>query len=143
MTKDDLFKRTASFISKVYNFETSLSGQGGDEDVTSLQFDLLQILYYSGPKNLSGLSRCMNINLPNSSREVKKLTHLGLIQKSSSSEDKRKTELSLTAEGAQKVEAFMDKMKENFFKQDREWDQKRIEKCIAAISILEEELFKQ
>jgi MarR family transcriptional regulator, teicoplanin-associated locus regulator len=141
MTKDDLFNKTANLISKIHDLEASLKGQGGDAEVTSLQFDLLQILYFSGPNNLSGLSHCMNINLPNSSREVKKLTNLGFIQKNSSPEDKRKTELSLTKKGLQKVEFFMEEMKKTFFDQNKDWSQDRIKRCIDSIDILEEELF--
>ena len=83
----------------------------------------------------------MNINLPNSSREVKKLTQLGYIQKSSSIEDKRKTELSLTTEGRTKVEEFLEKMKDDFFAQGGGWTEERIERCIKSIDVLEEELF--
>jgi len=141
MTKDDLFNRTALLISRIHDFETSLSGQGGDNEVTSLQFDLLQILYFSGPKNVSGLSRCMNINLPNSSREVKKLTSLGFIKKTGSPDDKRKTELSLTERGNDKVELFLEEMKNSFFNQGIDWNEERIERCINSINVLEEELF--
>lgn len=140
MTKDELFNRTANLISKIHTFETSLVGQGGDHEVTSLQFDLLQILYYSGPKNLSGLSHCMNINLPNSSREVKKLSNMGFIQKSSLAEDKRKTELSLTEKGSQKVESSMEEMKNKFFETNKDWSPERIKRCIDSIDILEQEL---
>lgn len=83
----------------------------------------------------------MNINLPNSSREVKKLTQLGYINKSSSIEDKRKTELSLTTEGRTKVEEFLEKMKDDFFAQYGDWTGERIERCIKSINVLEEELF--
>ena len=83
----------------------------------------------------------MNINLPNSSREVKKLTQLGYINKSSSIEDKRKTELSLTTEGRTKVEEFLEKMKDDFFAQYGNWTGERIERCIKSINVLEEELF--
>ena len=83
----------------------------------------------------------MNINLPNSSREVKKLTQLGYINKSSSIEDKRKTELSLTTEGRTKVEEFLEKMKDDFFAQYGDWTEERIERCIKSINVLEEELF--
>lgn len=141
MTKDDLFNKTASFISKIHDFESSLSTAGGDDRLTSQQLDLLQILYFSGPKNLSGLSHCMNINLPNSSREVKKLTQQGFIQKQISAEDKRITELSLTEEGTAKVDSFLELMKEHFFSQSGEWKPERILRCIKSIEILEEELF--
>ena len=141
MTIDDLFNRTVHLISKIHDLEARIDIKNGEYDVTSQQLDLLKILYFSSPKNLSGLSKCMNINLPNSSREVKKLTQLGYIQKNSSIEDKRKTELALTAKGKVKVEGFLEKMKDDFFTQCGEWTEKRIERCIKSIDVLEEELF--
>lgn len=140
MTKDDFFSRTANFISKIHDLEARLSTQGEDDHVTAQQFEILKILYFSAQKDLSGLSKCMNINLPNSSREVKKLTQLGYIHKSSSIEDKRKIELSLTAEGRMKVEESLVKMKDDFFIQNEDWTEERIERCIKSIDILEKEL---
>ncbi|MDC7231618.1 MAG: MarR family transcriptional regulator, partial [Spirochaetales bacterium] len=115
MTKDDLFFRAADLITKIHDMEADLEAQGGDHEITSLQSNLLKILYFSGPQNLSGLSHCMHMNLPNSSREVKKLTELGYIQKTSSPDDRRKTELSLTVRGKEKVNLSMDEMKAAFF----------------------------
>lgn len=141
MTKDDLFNITAQFFSKMHDFETNLSGQRGDEEITALQYNLMQILYFSGTTNLSGLSHCLNINLPNSSREVKKLTTLGFIEKRNSHEDKRKTDLSLTDRGVHKIESSLEKMKERFFSESHDWSSDRIERCIKSIDILEKELF--
>lgn len=141
MTKDDLFNRVARFITNIHDFETSLSSQRRDDNVTALQFELLQVLYFSGPKNLSGLSNCTNINLPNCSREVKKLTNLGYISKESSPEDKRRTELSLSDSGREKMDSSLLEMKNLFFEGDREWSDERIERCIKSITVLEDELF--
>ena len=142
MTKDDLINRTGQLISKIHAFETSLGGQGGDHEVTALQLDLLQILYFTGRKNLSSLSQCLNINLPNSSREVKKLTNTGFIEKKISLDDKRKTDLTLSEKGKSKVESSLDEMKNQFFDTSKNWSPERIESCINAIDVLENEIFK-
>ncbi len=141
MDKDDLFNSTAQLISKMHDFEIKFSSPGGDGEITALQYDLMQILYFSGKKNLSGLSRCLNINLPNSSREVKKLTALGFIEKKISLEDKRKTELTLSDKGILKIESSLEVMKEQFFSQSSDWSPERIKRCISSIATLEKELF--
>lgn len=141
MTKDDLFNRTARLIAKIHDFETKFSDQGGDGEITALQYDLMQILFFSGKKNLSGLSHCLNINLPNSSREVKKLTTMGFIEKNKSLEDKRKTEITLTEKGILKIESSLAVMKEQFFSQSTDWSPERIKRCISSIDSLEKELF--
>lgn len=142
MNKDILFNRTAGFIAKVYDFEAKLSEGKGDSEITHLQLELLKILYFSCCKSISGLSECLNINLPNCSREVKKLSLSGFIQKTVSSSDKRKTELSLTDKGKNKVEKFLFDMRDNFFKHENIWSEDKIKKCIDSIDILEKELFK-
>ena len=137
MNRDDLFNKTVGLISKVYDLEAKLNNKKTDDDVTSLQLNLLKILYFSCSKNLSSLSECLNINLPNCSREVKKMTKQGYIEKKVSDMDKRKTELSLTPDGNNKVESFLFDMKDNFFKKNGDMTEEKINKCIESIDFLQ------
>ncbi|MDA3957667.1 MarR family transcriptional regulator [Oceanispirochaeta sp.] len=141
MTEDDVFQRVAAFISNIHTLESDLAQLIQDNELTSLQQDLLRILYFSGPRNLSSLSTCMNMNLPNSSREVKRLSEAGLILKENSLLDKRVTELSLSDSGRRKVEEGLEKMKASLFSSSGEWTTRRVERVLASLTILEEELF--
>ncbi len=141
MTKDDLFNRTTGLILKIHELESSLSNPNGDDEVTALQLDLLTVLYFACSKNLSDLSHCLSINLPNCSREVKKLTLKGFLKKNKCHCDRRKTEIALTTLGTNKVEAILHEMKESFFKQNSNWNKQKIKRCIDSINILETELF--
>ncbi len=141
MNRDDLFNKTVELISKVYDLEAKLTNKKTDDDVTSLQVNILKILYFSCSKNLSSLSECLNINLPNCSREVKKMTKLGYIEKKVSDIDKRRTELSLTPDGNYKVESFLLDMKNNFFKKSGDMTEDKINRCIESIDFLQKEIF--
>lgn len=138
--KDELFIRTGGFISKIYELEAKLDRQMGDREVTTLQLNLLKILYFDSSRNLSSLSKCLNINLPNCSREVKKLTTQGFVSKVTSTEDKRQTTISLTEKGRIKVETLLQHMKNTFFAHNEDWTDEKIQRCLDSIDQLEREL---
>jgi len=140
MNKDLAFQKLVEMISDVHQVEDDLLAGVRGIDLTEQQLNMMTILSLSGPKNLSTLSRCMNINLPNCSREVKKLSHRGLIQKSPSKEDKRVTDLSLTPEGERTVQSLFLEMKSLFFKRSGAWDEARSSRLMQAAELIREEL---
>jgi len=141
MTKDEVFRRTAAFISSIHTLESSLEQLIDDREYSSLQLNLMRILYFSSPRSLSSLSACVNMNLPNTSREIRRLTEAGVICKTVSPRDRRITELSLTETGKRKVEEGLELMKDTLFSSQGEWSQERIEKYLESLSVLESELF--
>ena len=141
MKKDLLFKRTAQFITAIHRFEDLLYRHSVHHQLTPAHRQILQILYFSGPQNLSALSSCMNMNLPNCSREVKKMNLLGYVEKRDSPTDRRMTELSLSKNGRRKIEELLGSMKETFFARSGEWTEKRMKQCIRNMDVLEEDLF--
>jgi len=141
MNKDLIFTRTAAFISDLHDLESSLTNSTDKGALTPLQHNILQILYFSNPKTLSALSECMNMNMPNTSREVKKLVLLELIIKSPSPDDKRIVELTLTEAGQQIIEYGLNKMKIEFFKNSGNWTEERTKKYLESLTVLEQELF--
>jgi len=141
MTKDDVFRRTAAFISSIHTLEASLEHLITDEEFSSLQLNLMRILYFSSPRSLSSLSACVNMNLPNTSREIRRLTEAGVVCKSVSSRDKRITELSLTESGKKKVEEGLEVMKNCLFSSSGEWTEDRMMKYLESLSVIESELF--
>jgi DNA-binding MarR family transcriptional regulator len=43
------------------------------ESITPIQYNIMEYLYFNNHKNLSEISDCMYLSMPNASREVKKL----------------------------------------------------------------------
>lgn len=140
MDRDIMFSRIIGFISKVHGIEATFKDIKVGE-LTNLQQEMLLILYLSCSYTLSGLSECLNINLPNCSREVKKLTESGYVQKSISTVDKRKTELQLTTFGSEQVEQYLYTIKESFYKSRTDFNDDKIDRIISAIDLLEQEVF--
>jgi len=141
MSTDEVFRRTAAFISNIHTLESELEQLVENREFSTLQQNLLRILYFSCSKNISALSACMNMNLPNTSREVKHLTDAGLILKTPSPRDRRIVELSLTDEGRRKVEEGLVQMKEKLFAATGEWTRERMERYLKGLSLVEAELF--
>lgn len=141
MDKEDLFNRTTGLILNVHELETALTKDLDIKNVTSLQLNILKILYLSNSKNLSDLSSCLNINLPNCSREIKKLTINGYVTKRSSDNDKRITEITLTELGRDMVYNILNKMKESYFKNKSDLSDEMVEECIKSINTLQKYLF--
>lgn len=140
MDKDYLFKRVAGLISNAYDLETRLT-KGVNLSVTNLQFTILKILYFSEIKNISSLSECLDINLPNCSREVKKLTLSGYLEKRPSEVDKRNRDIYLTEKAYSLIEKIMLETKENYFRNKSNISEDVIKSCIESIDLLEKEIF--
>lgn len=140
MDQDELFQGIFRFLAKLHQLEDDLLAEFPERDLTEQQQNLMTVLYLSGPKNLSGLSRCLHINLPNCSREVKKLTQRGYVRKEGSCRDRRIIELSLTPLGQERVRAVMEGVKEAYFRRAGEWSPSRAERIRSALAVLEEEL---
>jgi len=141
MTKEDFFNKTASFISMIHDFEIQLSSNSQIQQVTDLQFSLLKILYFSGSHSTGGLSRCLNINLPNTSREVKKMVLEGYVQKEVSAVDRRIVQLSLTGQGQELMDRAFTDMMNRFFDESGEWPEDRMKKCLKSMELLSKEIF--
>lgn len=140
MSRDLLFSRVVGLMTKVHELEDSFKDIE-DREVTKLQKELLLLIYLSCSRNLSSLSRCLNINLPNCSREVKKLTEAGYIRKERSTTDRRETQLLLTDRGLHYTEDWLNNIKTLFFNSRSEFTEEKISQIISAIDLLEAEIF--
>lgn len=136
-----LFNKAASFIAGLHDLEQKLSEGVDTGNLTPLQHHLLRVLYYDHPKTLGALSDCMNMNMPNTSREIKKLVQINLVVKTHSLKDKRIIELSLSSDGKQKVERVLFQMRRRFFETSGHWSEERSRQLLDSIEIIEKELF--
>ena len=140
MDRDRAFEKLAELISNLHQLEDSLLHEVRPGDLTDLQLQVLTILLFSGPKNLSALSGCLNINLPNCSREVRKLSEKGLVRKEASPEDGRITLVFLSDEGLARVQGFFLQMKRLYFERSGVWSEERSNRLIKAIDVIKSEI---
>ena len=132
-----MFDRILRFLPKLHQMEDDLIAGAEENGLTDLQKNLMTVLYLSGPENLSSLSHCLHINMPNCSREVKKLAEKGYIRKTDSCRDRRVIQLSLTDPGRELVRTFLEGMRSAYFDRTDHWTPERIERVLTALDILE------
>jgi MarR family transcriptional regulator, teicoplanin-associated locus regulator len=107
MNKETLFQKFVAFTASVHQATYELTKDVKLEDVTPLQYSILEYLAVSPPVTLSEISECQHMSLPNTSREIKKLIDKELCEKFGVEEDRRKQYIRLTQEGqAMMKEAF-------------------------------------
>lgn len=135
---EEFFGRLTQFISSLHTVEADLAQEAYSTDFTALQHRLFEILFLSEARNLSSLSDCLGINLPNCSREVRKLSEAGMVEKVRSGEDRRITLISLSATGREYTAGVMKRMMEVLLQRSGGWDEQDLETCTDAISVLEE-----
>lgn len=79
--------------------------------ITQVQFKILEYLYFNDCKDLSCISECMYLSMPNASREVKKLTEQKLLTKKQDSNDKRRYQIRLTNEGKELMDDVLNQLR--------------------------------
>ncbi len=141
MNRDLLFSKTIELISDVMDYESRYSSFSNKE-LTNMQSNILKILYFSRPKNLSELSKCLNINLPNCSREVKNLVNKGYLLKKSTTDDKRVTEIHLSDKGVSFIENFITIIKKDFMTSISHLSDSDVEMSLDSIETLTKNIFK-
>lgn len=82
------------------------------DDVTQGQLDIMEYIFFNGDASLSHLSDCLYLSMPNASREVKKLTEKGYLDKQYNETDKRTHRIVLSERGNQLMQGLLDSYNE-------------------------------
>lgn len=142
MNNRELFQQVSAFISSIHDMEIRIGVKNQDRELSPSQHTILQVLGLNGSKSLGSISSCVGMNLPNTSREVKKLQELGLVTKKKSVKDKRITEIDLSEKGMEWVFRSFARLEEEFFAQNaNQWDESAREECARALQTLNKLLF--
>lgn len=99
MDKKALFYKCVSFTTSVHRVTHELTKNTKSDSVTPVQYNILEYIAVSQPVTPSEISDCQHISMPNTSRELKKLSEKNLIEKSSDTEDRRKQYIRLSEDG--------------------------------------------
>lgn len=107
MDKNSLFQKFVTFTAAVHQITSELTKNVKSEALTPVQYRILEYIAVSQPVTLSEISDCMNMSMPNTSRELKKLSEKQLCDKITDPADRRKHGITLSAAGeAMMNEAF-------------------------------------
>jgi MarR family 2-MHQ and catechol resistance regulon transcriptional repressor len=78
MDNNQLFQKFVAFSAAVHQITNDITKDVKSEALTPLQYKILEYIAVSQPVTLSEVSDCMQMSMPNTSREVKKLSEKGV-----------------------------------------------------------------
>lgn len=99
MDNNQLFQKFVAFSAAVHQITNDITKDVKSEALTPLQYKILEYIAVSQPVTLSEVSDCMQMSMPNTSREVKKLSEKGVCTRITDPDDRRKQGITLSAAG--------------------------------------------
>jgi len=141
MDKNQFFQAVLNFISNVHSSTHFLTKDARSNKITPQQHSILEYVFFSKTVTTSQVADCLNISLPNASRELKKLFKLGLIVKETNAKDRRKTTISLSELGQNLMLRTFERIQKNFWKQAGELSEDEMRSIISSMDVLEKKVF--
>lgn len=99
MDNNHLFQKFVAFSAAVHQITNDITRDVKSEGLTPLQYKILEYIAVSQPVTLSEISDCMQMSMPNTSRELKKLSEKGVCARITDPDDRRKQGITLSAAG--------------------------------------------
>lgn len=141
MDNNQLFQKFVAFSAAVHQITNDITKDVKSEALTPLQYKILEYIAVSQPVTLSEISDCMQMSMPNTSRELKKLSEKGVCARITDPDDRRKQGITLSAAGEalmneafQRIAARFEQRIENIPAEER----KEIEQ---ALDLLQQKVF--
>lgn len=141
MDKKALFHQFVSFTTSVHEVTHELTRDIKPEDITPVQYRILEYIAVSQPVTLSQISDCMHMSMPNTSRELKKLTEKSLCEKLESADDRRKQLIQLSETGQAMMDEAFGRISERFFERIKNSSEEDLKDIHRALEILQSHVF--
>lgn len=107
MDNNPLFQQIVAFTAAVHQVASDITKDVKSGALTPVQYKILEYIAVSQPVTLSEISDCMHMSMPNTSRELKKLTEKQLCSRVTDPADRRRQGITLSPAGeAMMGEAF-------------------------------------
>ncbi|TBL74534.1 MarR family winged helix-turn-helix transcriptional regulator [Paenibacillus thalictri] len=141
-TKEIVFRQLTAVIASAHQLHYEMLKDVPLDDLTPLQYEIMEFLWVKQPQTLSQISECKGISMPNTSREIKRLSELGFCQKLEDREDRRKQHIHLTELGEKRMSAVFDHMREHFYRRIRGIPEDKLGEVSAAMALLESTILR-
>lgn len=141
MDKKALFTKLVSFTSSVHHVTQELTKNAKSDAITPLQYNILEYITVSQPVTPSQISDCQCMSLPNTSRELRKLSEKGLIAKINDREDRRKQYIRLSNDGEVMMKEAFASVESRFLNRIQNASDEDLKDIDRALDILQEKLF--
>ncbi len=141
MNNRDFFKEIITFVANVHASTHTMKKGANADEVTPLQHSVLSYLFFEQGVTTSQIADCLNISLPNTSRELKKLFKQDLLIKEPCLDDKRKFSISLSEKGMELMLITFQRMEDNFWQENGDFTDAEKQEIITAARLLNEKVF--
>ena len=141
MNKKVLFRKFVEFTTSVHNVTHELRKKSKSDTVTPVQYGILEYLYVNEPVTPSEISDCQKISMPNTSRELKKLSEKKLIEKVEDEGDRRKQYIRLSKDGKKMMDSSFHILEAQFLARLQDASEEDLEEIQRAMDILHTKIF--
>ncbi|MCR8844330.1 MarR family transcriptional regulator [Paenibacillus sp. SC116] len=141
MDKEALFQQFVNFTTSVHEVTFELTKDVKPEDITPLQYSILEYIAVSQPVTLSQISECKHISMPNTSRELKKLTDKQLCEKFEVPDDRRKQLIRLSESGQTMMNTAFEQIGARFLERIKDVSSEELQDIQHALNILQSKVF--
>lgn len=141
MDKEALFQKFVMFTSAVHQIKHELTKEVKPATVTPVQYSILEYIAVHQPVTLSQISDCQHMSLPNTSREIRKLTEKNLCEKSTGAEDQRKQYIRLSKAGQDIMDEVFLRIQERFTERIHEATPQELGLIEQALDLLHAKVF--
>ncbi|MRX74262.1 winged helix DNA-binding protein [Bacillus lacus] len=143
MDHNKLFKQFVRFTASVHQTSNEITKEIQVENITNTQYKILEFITVNQPVTLTRISDCLNISLPNSSRELKKLIENQLCEKVSDLKDRRIFHIRLTDKGTAIMEEAFQQIQQVFQERMNDLTESELNEVGRAFRTLQEKVFLQ
>jgi len=141
MDMKKLFHKVISFTASIHRVTHELTKDAKFKNITPVQYKMLEHIFISQSVTPSELSDCLYISLPNTSRELKKLSEQHLIDKFNDTEDRRKQFICLSDKGNDMMNGAFSTIESQFQHRIQHATKEDLEEINRALDILQKKLF--
>ncbi|MBK3496700.1 MarR family transcriptional regulator [Viridibacillus sp. YIM B01967] len=141
MDKKALFNKWVSFTTSVHQVTHELTQNVKSDSITPVQYNILEYITVSQPVTPSDISNCQHISMPNTSRELKKLSEKNLIEKVTDTEDRRKQYIRLSKDGKIMMDEALAFVEFRFLNRIQNASKEDLEDIDRALDVLQTKLF--
>ncbi len=142
MEQSTVFQRLVPFITAVHQVQHEISKDMPIGEITPVQYSILEYLAVEQPVTLSHISDCIDISMPNASRELKKLTDKGLIVKYDDAHDRRKQYVRLSPVGEELMNNAFAHLEVQMLRRLGDISDEQIEQILKAMDVLQSTIFR-
>ena len=141
MDNNSLFQKFVAFTAAVHQITSDITKDVKSEALTPVQYKIIEYIAVSQPVTLSEISDCMHMSMPNTSREVKKLTEKQLCERVTDPRDRRRQTITLSAAGEVMMNEAFQRIGGRFAQRIRHLSEAEHQEIEQALDLLQEKVF--